>query len=125
VKKPEKGKKMSKPRAKKPRAMRKAPQQPATLPTPQPGAPKVFLISEALVSDILKYVQNVPSGNMTGGVVIQLFAGLQQLPEVQGDGKGTFYVKPQVPQGMPAAPAPAPAPAPALASVPDPDEDAE
>ncbi len=115
--------KPKKPRAVKPKGSRSpaAPQAPAG---PKPGEPRVFLISETLALEVLQYVQNVPSGNMAGGVLIKLFAGLQQLPEVYGDGRGTFYMKQPMPPGRQAQPQ-APAPIPPLAPVPNPPEGAE
>jgi hypothetical protein len=82
------------------------PQEKLMAQPPQQRTERQFLVGESTLTELVQYIQAVPSGNMPGGAAIKLFMACQQLPELQTDGSGSFTLKP--PPGM--APRPVPAP---------------
>ena len=68
-----------------------APPQPQGQPGQRPE--RQFLIGEAVLTELVQYIQAVPSGSMPGGAAIKLFMACQQLPELASDGRGSFALK--------------------------------
>jgi hypothetical protein len=81
-----------------------APQQQQAAPQGQ-RPERQFLIGEAVLTELVQYIQAVPSGSMPGGAAIKLFMTCQQLPELAPDGQGSFALK-RSPQLAAAAPQP-------------------